>query len=77
MRAENLTGKVFNKVIVLRRAPDHVEAAGGKVVSWLCQCVCGKRLTLSSRYLKLHKNSACCKNCVTPVFGANRNIYGQ
>ncbi len=54
-KAENMTGKRYGKLIVLRRA----EKIEGKRVQWVCQCECGNTFVAQSRYLKSGQTKSC------------------
>lgn len=52
--AEDLTGRVFGYLTVIRRAPNK----GGRTC-WLCRCECGKEKLATSRDLKAGKVKSC------------------
>ena len=38
---KDLTGRTFNRLIVLRQAEDYIGPSGKHTAQWLCQCSCG------------------------------------
>lgn len=38
---DNLTGKKFERLYVLKRAPDYIDTNGRRSARWWCQCDCG------------------------------------
>lgn len=63
-KAENLTGKTFNYLTVIRRATEEEYPRGtGKHAVWLCKCTCGNTRFVDSSDLKNgHAISCGCKN---------------
>lgn len=56
---DDLTGKKYNRLIVIQRAPDHISPSGRKRVKWLCQCECGKQIEVFGDNLKSNKTQSC------------------
>ena len=56
---EDLTGKRFGKLTVIKRAGNYIRPNGKKVPRWLCRCDCGKETEVLARNLK----SGCTKSC--------------
>ncbi|EFV00789.1 AP2 domain protein [Pseudoramibacter alactolyticus ATCC 23263] len=52
--AEDLTGRRFGKLVVVRRA----ENKNGRV-RWLCQCDCGHRAVFTAKQLKAGQTTSC------------------
>lgn len=48
---DDLTGRTFNKLEVIKRVDDHVTESGRKFVLYACLCECGKQCTIP--YFKL------------------------
>lgn len=73
-RAEDLTGKEFNFLKVIERAPDRITPSGQRVKHWLCECsICGKRKEVSGQMLKSGRTKSC--GCYQAFKGkAERNI---
>jgi hypothetical protein len=53
--AEDLTGKVFNRLTVLHR----FDAEPNRCVRWLTVCVCGKQVVARTQSLKTGKTKSC------------------
>ncbi len=76
----DLTGKRFGRLIVLKRAEDHIQSNGKHVVQWLCKCDCGNELVTSGDSLKGKKTKSC--GCLQRDFAktlkkinTKKNIY--
>jgi hypothetical protein len=52
---DDLTGRVFDRLTVLRRATDHVKPSGIYVVTYDCACACGNKLTVAGHRLRERK----------------------
>ena len=62
-QAEDLTGRQFGDLTVLRRA----ESDGRRGVRWLCRCACGKETVVPASQLKSGGTRSCgCKRYGTP-----------
>ena len=58
--AEDLTGKKFNKLTVIRRATEEEWPRGsGRHAKWLCKCECGNLTFVQSSELKNGKTKSC------------------
>lgn len=58
--AEDLTGKKFNKLTVIRRATKEEWPRGsGRHAKWLCKCECGNLTFVQSSELKNGKTKSC------------------
>ena len=53
-KPEDLTGQVFGKLIVVKRE-DNINGR----TSWLCECSCGNKKIIQTRYLKTGKVQSC------------------
>ena len=53
-KPEDLTGKVFGKLIAVKRE-DNINGR----TSWLCECSCGNKKIIQTRYLKSGKVQSC------------------
>ena len=58
-KPEDLTGKKFNNLTVLRRAESRVYKCGTVEIRWICRCDCGKETEVSSGHLKSGKVKSC------------------
>jgi hypothetical protein len=56
---KNLTGQKFNKLTVIDRTANRVKPSGKQVAMWLCQCDCGKYVTVASGDLKSGHTKSC------------------
>lgn len=61
----DLTGKVFGKLTVLKQAEDYVNNKGIHHAMWLCQCVCGNKTIVLGTDLtrKDKKHIVSCGHC--------------
>ena len=55
----DLTGQRFGKLVVIRRAADHVYPNGSSQAMWECQCDCGNRKDINSSCLKRGLTKSC------------------
>ena len=60
-KIEDLTGRRFGKLVVIRQAPDFVNKGGIKRTQWLCRCDCGNEKALLSSRLKSGNDTSCGK----------------
>ncbi len=60
---DDLTGRKFGYLIVLKRAEDYRTPSNNKAYTqWLCECVCGKEVIVTSSNLKSGSTISCgCK----------------
>lgn len=58
-RFEDLTGKRFGRLLVLKRAEDWVGANGHRHIQWLCQCDCGNQVVVKGASLQAGYNKSC------------------
>lgn len=58
-KINDLTGKTFGKLTVIRRAEDHVSKNGNKRVAWLCKCECGNELVVLGLNLTRNHTVSC------------------
>ena len=59
----DLTGKTFGKLTVLRQGPDHISNSGKRFMCWWCKCSCGNPdevLAKASLLLNGHVQSCGC-----------------
>lgn len=56
---EDLSGKRFGRLIVIRRTNDYVSPSGKHVVKWLCKCDCGNMVRTTRYQLKSGKTKSC------------------
>lgn len=51
-RLNDLSGQRFERLWVVKRAPDHVTPSGSRSVVWLCKCDCGKETFVRANELR-------------------------
>lgn len=56
---DDLTGRKFNRLLVLERADDKIEFDGRRRVAWLCLCDCGNKHITTTFLLKSGKVKSC------------------
>ena len=60
---KDLTGQRFDRLVVIKRAEDHISPSGRKYVRWLCKCDCGNDIIVFGSNLgKGHTMSCGCLN---------------
>lgn len=72
-RTEDLTGRVFGKLTVLKFAEYKLQTNGNRVACWLCKCECGNNKTIFASNLKTN-SSLSCGNCNPVHIG---DIFGK
>ena len=60
---EDLTGRVFHNLIVLRQTEDYVSPGGQKHDMWLCQCKCGNPHTNPVKVRGCHLRNGTATSC--------------
>lgn len=76
-KSNDLTGKKFGKLTVVKRGDDYVSPSGAKRVQWLCKCDCGNEnliLVAANNLTSGHTKSCGCLNDVSPRF---KDITGE
>lgn len=58
-KIEDLTGKKFGKLTVIKRAEDYISPKGVHRPKWLCQCECGKQVAVLAQGLKYGHTVSC------------------
>lgn len=59
MKAETLTGKKFNRLLVLERADNIITSCGRGRVAWRCLCDCGNTVIVQADLLKSGRTKSC------------------
>lgn len=79
---EDLTGKTFNRLRVLKQVEDHVSVNGRHYAKWLCECSCPDHnlVMVLGQALKSGDTKSCgclCKEQLNKVHAGNKksNIY--
>ncbi len=72
---EDLTGKVYNKLTVIKRVEDKISKSGYNTICWLCKCSCdkGNEVVVRASDLKRGKVKSC--GCIRKV--NNYNLKGE
>ncbi|MBQ3023020.1 MAG: hypothetical protein IJD91_06880 [Clostridia bacterium] len=75
---EDLTGKTFGRLTVIRQAEDYINPQGVHVAQWLCQCSCGSnpvvKLGVALKSGKT-KSCGCLQKEMTSKAKRNNHIY--
>ena len=56
---EDLTGKRFGKLVVVKQTKSHVTPSGQKKARWICNCDCGNTSIVSAQDLKTGHTKSC------------------
>jgi len=56
---ENLSGKVFNRLTVIKQVDDYVKTNGKHIAKWLCKCQCGCFVEVTGESLKSGHTKSC------------------
>ena len=70
---EDLTGKIFGRLTVLKRVEDYVFESGERMVQWLCECSCSEhnKVVVTRSNLKNGNTRSC--GCLQKEFIASIN----
>lgn len=60
MKKENLLGKKFGRLIVIKEYESKIQPSGQKKTMWLCKCDCGNKVVVSAYNLKKQTRSCGC-----------------
>lgn len=52
-------GDQFGYLTVIKKAEDHISPSGIKKPQWICQCICGKTITVQQQILKRERKIHC------------------
>ena len=55
----NLAGKQYERLLVIKRTYDYVSPTGKHLVQWLCRCDCGKEIIVMAGSLRSGKTRSC------------------
>lgn len=76
---ENLIGKRFNRLVVLRQVEDYISPKGKHYSKWECQCDCGNITITTMNSLKAGYNQSC--GCLqkdkAKIIGNNNKKYNK
>lgn len=71
---DNLEGKKFGKLTVIRRVEEYISPKGYHATRWFCKCDCGNYVTVRSCNIKNGGSKSCgCERKINP----NRKTHGQ
>jgi hypothetical protein len=70
VKLANLSGKRFNRLVVVNRAKDRIEPSGRKRVMWLCLCDCGNYIITAGDSLRAGTTQSC--GCLCNELSAKR-----
>lgn len=56
---QNLEGNRYGRLLVIRRASDHVQPSGRRRIMWLCKCDCGNMIEVFGDNLKKGVSQSC------------------
>lgn len=76
-KPNNLIGKKFGKLTVVKRGEDYISPSGTRRVQWLCKCDCGNEnliLVAANNLTSGHTKSCGCLNNISPRF---KDITGE
>lgn len=75
---EDLTGKRFGMLTVIKQVEDYVAPRGRHYDRWLCQCDCGNTISVVGYHLKEKnkmKSCGCYSRKILPIIHAKENVY--
>ena len=62
---QDLTGSIFGELVVIERDFNHPQNGQKTRTYWLCQCSCGKKVSIERTHLVNRNQSSCgCKNSI-------------
>lgn len=59
IKSINLTGKRFGRLIVVKKAKNHITPCGTILTQWLCKCDCGNEIIVYTKNLKNGNTKSC------------------
>lgn len=75
-KLDDLSGKRFGKLVVVKRAPNRIQKSGQFKVMWECQCDCGNVKDINSFDLKSGATKSC--GCMhNEIFSKIRKTHGM
>jgi hypothetical protein len=68
----DLTGQKFFRLTVIKRAGTYKEPSGGSSLLWLCECQCGREMTVRGNSLRrgLSRSCGCLRKETAAAYGA-------
>jgi len=76
---EDLTGKTFGKLTIVKRAENYEGMAGDSRPQFECVCECGNKVIKPTRSIKKIGNRNACKPCMELAGNCNSKgiVYGR
>lgn len=71
MKADELCGKTFGRLTVIKRCENYVSPGGTTRSNWLCKCQCGNEIKVTADKLKYGNTKSC--GCLKNEITAKRN----
>ena len=71
---QDLTGKTFGRLTVIRRAENHILPSGQKQTMWLCKCSCGNKKDIVIRGADLKSGHTISCGCLKQEITQSRNF---
>lgn len=56
---QNLIGKRYGRLLVIKRSEDYINPQGTKYTRWLCKCDCGKKINCTTSRLNNGSTKSC------------------
>ncbi len=72
---DDLTGRRFDKLVVIRQDGYHVYPNGDREYRWLCKCDCGGTISVLGKSLKAKGSHSC--NCFRHKRNVTNNMLGK
>lgn len=72
---EDLTGKKFGRLLVLRQTEDYIYPSGQRKAQWICKCDCGNEIVVVGHHLKEMKSCGCYKSELLSQNQKKYNMY--
>ena len=69
----DLTGKRFERLLVINRVDDYVSPSGERRSRWLCKCDCGNEVIVLGKYLTRNNNGTKSCGCLAREMLSERN----
>lgn len=76
-KREDLTGKRFGKLTVIKRDKNDIDKKGHIVPKWICKCDCGNEVSVKQINLKNHTKSCGCLQKETMTRISSKDMSGQ
>lgn len=74
-KVNDLTGKRYGKLLVLRRGEDRYTKSGRRLITWICLCDCGNEIQVDANNLRNGNTTSC--GCKTPCIDLKGMRFGK